>query len=480
MTPATATADQLLIDGRWTTAAEGTCFPVTDPATEQVLTEVASAGPADALAAVEAAQRAGAGWAAVSPRQRSVLLQRVHAAVLAEADELADLIVAENGKVRADALAEVRYAAEFFRWYAEEAVRNYGQLLAAPDGGAEIVVRHQPIGVALLVTPWNFPLAMATRKIAPALAAGCGTLLKPAEETPLTALALGRILARCGIPDGLVNILPTADPGPLVQAVLRDPRVRKLSFTGSTEVGRLLLRQAADQVISCSMELGGNAPFIVHADADVAAAVEGAMVAKMRNGGQACTAANRFYVHRLVVDEFTERFAERMRALSVGPGSRPDVDLGPVINRRAQASMGTAVASLTEAGAQVVTGAAERRPGWFYTPTVLADVPATAEALRHELFGPVAPVVTFDDPDEAVALANDTGYGLAAYLYTADLRLASNGSEALEFGMVAVNRGLLSDPAAPFGGMKGSGLGREGGQEGLREFTETKYVSVAR
>ncbi|WP_007513317.1 NAD-dependent succinate-semialdehyde dehydrogenase [Pseudofrankia saprophytica] len=480
MTSTTATAHQLLIGGRWTAASEGTSFSVTDPATERVIADVASAGPADALAGIDAAQRAGADWAAVSPRQRSVLLRRVYSTVMAEADELADLIVAENGKVRADALAEVRYAAEFFRWYAEEAVRNYGQLLSAPDGGADIVVRHQPIGTALLVTPWNFPLAMATRKIAPALAAGCGTLLKPAEETPLTALALGRILARCDIPDGLVNILPTADPGPLVEAVLRDPRVRKLSFTGSTEVGRLLLRQAADQVISCSMELGGNAPFLVHADADVAAAVDGAMVAKMRNGGQACTAANRFYVHRRVVAEFTERFAERMRSVSVGPGSRAGVDLGPVINRRAQVSMGTTVASLTQAGAQVVTGAAEQRPGWFYAPTVLADVPPEADALRHEIFGPVAPVVTFDDADEAVALANDTGYGLAAYLYTRDLRLATHCSEALEFGMVAVNRGLLSDPAAPFGGMKGSGLGREGGHDGLLEFTETKYVSVAR
>jgi succinate-semialdehyde dehydrogenase/glutarate-semialdehyde dehydrogenase len=299
----------------------------------------------------------------------------------------------------------------------------------------------------------------------------------------LTALALGRALARCDAPDGLVNILPTAAPGPLVQSVLQDPRVRKLSFTGSTEVGRLLLRQAADQVISCSMELGGNAPFIVNADADVTAAVDGAMIAKMRNGGQACTAANRFYVHRHVADEFTERFAERMRAMSIGPGGAAGVDLGPVISRRAQVSMGATVAALTQAGAQVVTGAAEQRPGWFYTPTVLANVPHDADALRHEVFGPIAPIVTFDDADdadEAIALANDTGYGLAAYLYTRDLQMAANCSDALEFGMVAVNRGLVSDPAAPFGGMKASGLGREGGHEGLLEFTETKYTSVAR
>lgn len=480
MTAPAATCHQLLIGGRWTAAADGAVFSVTDPATEHTIAEVASAGPPDALAAIEAAERAGAAWRRTAPRQRSVLLSRMYAAIMADAEGLADLIVAENGKVRADALAEVRYAAEFFRWYAEEAVRNYGQVLASPDGGADIVVRHQPIGIALLVTPWNFPLAMATRKIAPALAAGCSVLLKPAEETPLTALALADTLARCDAPEGLVNILPTADPGPLVQSVLQDPRVRKLSFTGSTEVGRLLLRQAADQVISCSMELGGNAPFIVNADADVAAAVEGALVAKMRNGGQACTAANRFYVHRQLVDEFTERFAERMRAMSIGPGGAAGVDLGPVINRRAQVSMGATVAALTQAGGQVVTGAAEQRPGWFYTPTVLANVPREADALRHEVFGPIAPIVTFDDADEAIALANDTGYGLAAYLYTRDLRLAADCSEALEFGMVAVNRGLVSDPAAPFGGMKASGLGREGGHDGLLEFTETKYMSVAR
>ena len=471
---------QMMIDGRWVDAADGARFDVADPATEQVIAGVASAGPEEALIAIDAAERAGAAWRAISPRQRAVLLHRVYAEITADADELADLIVAENGKVRNDALGEVRYAAEFFRWYAEEAVRNYGQLLTAPDGGADIVVRHQPIGIALLVTPWNFPLAMATRKIAPALAAGCSVLLKPAEDTPLTALALGRILARSGVPGGLVNILTTDNPDPLVRSVLHDPRVRKLSFTGSTEVGRLLLRQAADQVISCAMELGGNAPFIVHADADINAAVEGAMVAKMRNGGQACTAANRFYVHRNVADEFTSRFAARMRAMSVGPGNHADVDVGPVINRRAQVSMGTTVSALTGAGAQIVTGASEQRPGWFYTPTVLADVPSDADALGHEIFGPIAPVVTFDDPAQAVELANDTGYGLAAYLYTRDLRLATNCSEALEFGMVAVNRGLLSDPAAPFGGMKGSGLGREGGHDGLLEFLETKYTSVGR
>jgi succinate-semialdehyde dehydrogenase / glutarate-semialdehyde dehydrogenase len=479
MTAADA-CQQLMIDAHWVNAADGARFEVADPANEQVIAEVASAGPEDALAAVDAAERAGVSWRTTAPRQRSVLLHDIFAAITADRDTLADLIVAENGKVRSDALAEVRYAAEFFRWYAEEAVRNLGCVLTAPDGGADIVVRHQPIGVALLVTPWNCPLAMATRKIAPALAAGCGVLLKPAEDTPLTALALGRILEKCGIPDGLVNILPTANPGRLVQSVLQDPRVRKLSFTGSTEVGRLLLQRAADQVISCAMELGGNAPFIVHADADIYAAIEGALVAKMRNGGQACTAANRFYVHRSVADEFITQLAARMGSMSVGPGNRPDVDLGPVINRRAQASMGATVAALTEAGAQVVTGAFEQRPGWFYAPTVLADVPAAAAALRQEIFGPIAPVITFDDADEAVALANDTGYGLAAYLYTRDLGLAMDCSDALEFAMVGVNRGFLSDPAAPFGGMKNSGLGREGGHDGILEFLETKYVSVAR
>lgn len=472
------TETRLLIDGRWQPAATGEGFDVVNPATEKVLATVASATAEDGVSAVDAAVRAGGPWAALSPRQRSVYLQRIHSAIMNRAEEFADLIVAENGKARSDALGEVRYAAEFFRWYAEEAVRNFGQVLTAPDGGTNILVRHEPIGVALLITPSNFPLAMATRKIAPALAAGCPVVLKPAEETPLTALALGTVLEECELPPGLVNVLPTADPAGLVGRLLQDPRVRKLSFTGSTEVGQLLLRQAADQVLSCSMELGGNAPFVVCADADLDAAVEGAMVAKMRNGGQACTAANRFYVQRPAVDEFTTRFAQRMAAQSVGPGWEDGVELGPLINRGAQQAMSRTVSDLADAGAQIVTGGTENRPGYYFTPTVVANVPPGAEPIRREIFGPIAPIVAFDDPDEAVALANDTGYGLAAYVYTRDLNLAMSVSGALEFGMVAVNRGLLSDPAAPFGGMKGSGLGREGGHEGLLEFTESKYINV--
>jgi len=386
--------------------------------------------------------------------------------------------VLENGKALRDARGGVTYAAEFFRWFAEEAVRLDGSVMTAPSGANRILVLRQPVGVSVLVTPWNFPAAMATRKIGPALAAGCTVVLKPAKETPLTAFAIAAILAEAGVPDGVVNVVVGSSAGPMVSAMLADPRVRKLSFTGSTEVGRVLLRTAAETVTNCSMELGGNAPFLVFEDADIDAAIEGAFLAKMRNGGEACTAANRFYVHDKVADEFTAKFAARLEKLSVGPGLEEGTDLGPLVNEDTRSKVATLVAEAADTGGQVVTGGrAPDRRGYYYLPTVLG-VPPSAPILGTEIFGPVAPVVRFTDEAEAVRWANDTEYGLVSYLYTADLRRALRVSEALETGMVGVNRGIVSDPAAPFGGVKQSGLGREGGHDGLLEFTETKYVAV--
>jgi succinate-semialdehyde dehydrogenase / glutarate-semialdehyde dehydrogenase len=388
-------------------------------------------------------------------------------------------MVLENGKALRDARGEVVYAAEFFRWFAEEAVRIDGSVVTAPSGANRILVLRQPVGVSVLVTPWNFPAAMATRKIGPALAAGCTVVLKPAKETPLTAFAVADILREAGVPGGVVNVVVGQSAGPMVSAMLADPRVRKLSFTGSTEVGRVLLKTAADTVTNCSMELGGNAPFLVFEDADIDAAIEGAYLAKMRNGGEACTAANRFYVHDKVADEFTAKFAARLEKLSVGPGLEEGTDLGPLVNEDTRSKVATLVTEAADGGGQVVTGGrAPDRRGYYYLPTVLSNVPATAAILGTEIFGPVAPVVRFSDEADAIRWANDTEYGLVSYLYTADLRRALRVSEALETGMVGVNRGIVSDPAAPFGGVKQSGLGREGGHDGLLEFTETKYVAV--
>jgi succinate-semialdehyde dehydrogenase / glutarate-semialdehyde dehydrogenase len=469
---------ELLIGGQWSPGRAGV-LEVIDPATEDPIAEVADATPDDALDAVAAAHEALAGWAATPPRVRGECLRRAYELMISEAEPLARLMVMENGKALRDARAEITYAAEFFRWFAEEAVRIDGKLSVAPSGANRVLVQHQPVGVAVLVTPWNFPAAMATRKIGPALAAGCTVVLKPAKETPLSALAVAGLLARAGVPDGVVNVLPTTKPGPLVGAMLADPRVRKLSFTGSTEVGRTLLRTAADTVTNCSMELGGNAPFLVFADADIDAAIEGAMIAKMRNGGEACTAANRFYVHDAVAAEFTQKLAARMAALSVGPGLQDGVDLGPLVNADTKSKVATLVEEAAKDGARTVTGgSAPDRRGYFYTPTVLDEVPATAGILGEEIFGPVAPVVRFTDTDEVIAMANSTEYGLVSYLYTQDLRRALQVAEALEAGMVGINRGVVSDPAAPFGGVKQSGLGREGGHEGLLEFTETKYIAV--
>jgi succinate-semialdehyde dehydrogenase/glutarate-semialdehyde dehydrogenase len=470
---------QLMIGGGWLDASDGRTFAVSDPATGEVIANVADGSEADGLSAVTAAHDALPGWAATPPRQRAEVLRRTFQLMTERTEELARLIVRENGKALSDARGEVTYAAEFFRWFAEEAVRAGGDLHTAPSGANRIVVLRQPIGVSVLVTPWNFPAAMATRKIGPALAAGCTVVLKPASDTPLTALAMGEMLSAAGVPAGVVNVLPSRRSGAVVAAMLHDPRVRKLSFTGSTEVGRDLLHQASDCVVSCSMELGGNAPFIVFDDADLDAAVAGAMVAKMRNGGEACTAANRFLVQRGIAPEFGRRLAEAMGALRVGSGLADGVQVGPLINASGRDKVAELVSGAVREGARVaVGGAVPEGPGFFYPPTVLVDVPATASILREEIFGPVAPVVTFDTDADAIALANDTEYGLVAYIYTGDLARGLRVSEAVESGMIGLNRALVSDPAAPFGGVKQSGLGREGGHDGLLEFMESKYVAV--
>jgi succinate-semialdehyde dehydrogenase / glutarate-semialdehyde dehydrogenase len=468
----------LLIDGQWSSGRAGT-LTVLNPATEDVLAEVADASPEDALEAVGAAARAFPAWAATPPRQRAECLRKAFELMTQRSEQLARLMVLENGKALRDARGEILYAAEFFRWYAEEAVRIDGHLSIAPSGANRIMVQRQPVGVSYMITPWNFPAAMATRKIGPALAAGCTVVLKPAKETPLSALAVAAILSEAGVPDGVVNVVPTRKPGPITEAVLADPRVRKLSFTGSTEVGRMLLKQAADYVTNCSMELGGNAPFLVFDDADVDAAVEGAFVAKMRNGGEACTAANRFYVHEKVAGEFSAKLADKLAALRVGPGLEDGVDLGPLVNADTRSKVAELVDSATADGAKVLTGGqAPDRVGYFYQPTVLDSVPANAGILAEEIFGPVAPIVRFEDPEEAIAMANNTEFGLVSYLYSRDLARALRTAEALEAGMVGINRGVVSDPAAPFGGVKQSGLGREGAHEGLLEYTETKYIAV--
>ena len=470
---------QLMIDGRWTDASDGQTFEVDDPATGEVIATVADASVEDGLSAVSAAAAALPAWSATPPRQRSELLRRTFELMTKRTEDFARLIVRENGKSLSDARGEVTYAAEFFRWYAEEAVRAEGHVQTAPAGTNRILVLRQPIGVSVLITPWNFPAAMATRKIGPALAAGCTVVLKPASDTPLTALAMGALLAEAGVPAGVVNVLPSRRSGPVVTAMLHDSRVRKLSFTGSTEVGRVLLKQAADCVVNCSMELGGNAPFVVFDDADLESAVAGAMVAKMRNGGEACTAANRFLVQRGIADAFAGRLTEAMGALRTGPGLEEGVQLGPLINAAGREKVVSLVEGAVRDGARLtVGGSAPDGPGFFYPATVLVDVPAGAAILREEIFGPVAPVVVFDTEEEAVALANDTEFGLVAYVYTRDLQRGLRFSEALESGMVGLNRALVSDPAAPFGGVKQSGLGREGGHEGLLEFTESKYIAV--
>lgn len=473
-------ATGMFIGGEWvSSASDGAEIEVLDPATATPIASVPSGSISDAMAAVDAASAAGSAWADTPPRVRAEILRRIFELMTERSDDLARLIVAEMGKALPEAFSEVAYAAEFFRWFSEEAVRNLGQLSTAPNGVNRIIVEHQPVGVSLLITPWNFPAAMATRKIAPALAAGCTVILKPASDTPLTSLALARIYMEAGVPPGVINIVPSARAGEVVPAMLADPRVRKLSFTGSTEVGSRLLAEAAKHVVNTSMELGGNAPFLIFEDADMDGAIEGAMIAKLRNGGQSCIAANRFYAHAAIADEFSARLSEAMRSVVVGPGLEPNVGLGPLINRRAQQDMESLVGASVGAGASIGTGGhAPDRPGFFWEPTLLANVSRGNPILDKEIFGPVAPVVAFETEEEAVAMANDTVYGLSAYLYTRDLGRAMRVSEALESGMVGVNRGLISDPAAPFGGMKESGIGREGAHVGMLEFTETKYIAI--
>src|SRR5579862_3386593 len=469
----------LLIGGEWTGGRGGGTLAVINPATEDAVAEVADGTTDDALDAVTAAQDALAGWAATPPRQRAECLRRAWELMTARAEMLARLMVHENGKALRDARAEITYAAEFFRWYAEEAVRVEGTIATAPSGGNRMMVLRQPVGVSVLVTPWNFPAAMATRKIGPALAAGCTVVLKPASETPLTALYIAELLGQAGVPDGVVNVLTSRKSGAVVSAMLNDPRVRKLSFTGSTEERRGLLREAADTVVNCSMELGGNAPFIIFEDADVDAAVEGALIAKMRNGGEACTAANRFYVHEAVADEFSRAFAARLERMIVGPGLDEATDVGPLVNEPTRSKVAELVESAAADGGKVVTGGhAPQRRGYYYQPTVIDQVPADAGILGTEIFGPVAPIVRFTAEADAVTWANDTEFGLVSYVYTRDLGRGLRVSEALEAGMVGLNRGIVSDPAAPFGGVKQSGIGREGAHEGLLEFTETKYIAT--
>ncbi|RZS43784.1 succinate semialdehyde dehydrogenase [Herbihabitans rhizosphaerae] len=472
---------KLLVAGAWTDASDGRTMPVENPATGEVLCEVADATPEDGARALDASVAAQRDWAATAPRARSEILRRAYDLIIERVDELATIMTLEMGKPLAEARGEVTYAAEFFRWFSEEAVRVDGGFSATPDGKNHVMVLRQPVGPSLLITPWNFPLAMGTRKIGPAVAAGCTMVFKPAQQTPLSALALAAILTEAGLPNGVLNVITTSRAGEVVEPLLRGGNVRKLSFTGSTAVGKILLAQAADGVVRTSMELGGNAPFIVFSDADLDAAVAGAMVAKMRNMGEACTAANRLYVHSSVVEEFGARLAAKMAELRVAPGTEDGAQVGPLIDSAGLSKVEQLVADAVGRGARVLTGgAAPDGPGHFYPPTVLADVDSGSEMLRTEIFGPVAPIITFDDEDEVLRTANDTDWGLVGYVFTRDLARALRVSENLEVGMVGLNTGLVSNPAAPFGGVKQSGLGREGGRVGIEEFLEYKYVATPR
>jgi succinate-semialdehyde dehydrogenase/glutarate-semialdehyde dehydrogenase len=470
----------LFIDGAWRQAASGATFAVENPATNEVIAQVADGGPEDAQAAIEAAGRAQASWGKSTPRERADILRRAFELVIANTDRLAAIMTAEMGKPLAEAKGEVAYGAEMLRWFSEEAVRVGGDHATSVDGNTRIMITREPVGPCVLVTPWNFPLAMGARKIAPAVAAGCTMVFKPAELTPLTSLALVDLFKEAGLPDGVLNVVTTANARSVVEPWMSSGIARKVSFTGSTEVGKLLLRQASDNVMRSSMELGGNAPFIVLADADIEKAVDGAMKAKMRNMGEACTAANRFFVHRSVLDEFSEKFAKKISELKVGDGAVDGTEVGPLIEQKGLDKVQSLVADALAKGARVLTGGNRPEgPGYFYNPTVLTDVPLNAELMSTEIFGPVAAITPFDSEDEVLGLANDTEWGLVGYVFTENMDKALRFSQELEVGMVGLNTGIVSNPAAPFGGVKQSGLGREGGKVGIEEFLEIKYTAIA-
>ncbi|XAS75814.1 NAD-dependent succinate-semialdehyde dehydrogenase [Dermatophilaceae bacterium Sec6.4] len=471
---------QLFIGGQWRDGEGGKTFTVDNPASGEVLATVADASVADGGAALAAASAAQRDWARTPPRDRGEILRSAFELITARADYFAELMTLEMGKPVAESKGEVAYAAEFFRWFSEEAVRISGRFSTAPNGATRLLTMKGPVGPTLMITPWNFPLAMGTRKIGPAIAAGCTMVVKPAAETPLSMLALAQLMEEVGLPAGVLNVIATSTSGAVMEPLIRDPRARKLTFTGSTGVGRKLVEQSADQLLRLSMELGGNAPFIVFDDADIDAAVDGAMQAKMRNIGEACTAANRFLVHVDVAEEFAAKLANRMGSMVIGNGLAEGVTVGPLINAKAVQKVASLVADATERGSTLVCGgAAIDGAGFYYPPTVLTDVPADADLVREEIFGPVAAIQTFTDEQDAVERANSTEYGLAAYFFTRDYSRVLRVSEDLDYGMVGVNQGIISNPAAPFGGVKASGYGREGGFEGIEEYLETKYVGLA-
>jgi succinate-semialdehyde dehydrogenase/glutarate-semialdehyde dehydrogenase len=474
-----AVPKQLLIGGTWRDGTGGKTFSVEDPATGEPLCEVADATPEDASAALDAAVAAQADWAATPPNERSEILHRAFVAMGERADELALLMTMEMGKSLAESKGEVAYAAEFFRWFSGEALRLDGYYKTAGNGASRVLVMRQPVGPCFFITPWNFPTAMGTRKIGPAIAAGCTMVVKPAQQTPLSMFALAKLLEECGLPPGVLNVVTSSSSSEVSKPVIADPRLRKLSFTGSTEVGRVLMKQAADQVLKVSMELGGNAPFLVFDDADLDAVVDQAMTAKMRNMGEACTSANRFHVHEAVADEFAQKLAKRMESLTLGHGSEEGTDVGPLIDADQRGKVAELVEDAVSRGATCVTGGKVREgAGYFYEPTVLSGIPADARVLKEEIFGPVAPIATFSTDDEAISAANDTEFGLVSYVFTGSLDRAFKVCERLETGMIGLNQGLVSNAGAPFGGVKQSGVGREGGNEGIAEYLETKYVAM--